>query len=400
MKIQVQKNKLSTREKAMNSKQPIKILHVVGAMNRGGTETLLMNIYRNIDREQIQFDFISYSQEEAHYDQEIGKMNGRVIKLTKTNSIKQIYGAIKEYGPYDAVHAHTLFHCGIASIAALLAGVKIRVSHAHTTLDKSDNYLRKLYITCMVLVINIFSTNLLACSRGAGLYLFGEKGLVNPKYAYFPNAIDYSQFLTVPQIDVKKLKVEEGLGNCLVIGHIGTFKEAKNHTFILEVMKRLTKKEPTIKLLLVGDGDLRQQIEEESKKEKHFENIKFMGIRNDIATLFYCMDVFIFPSFYEGLGLVLLEAQASGVPCVVSEAIQPEADLGLGLVTKLSLTDGPGIWADNIIGVASKREENTHKIIASFEDNGYSISKGISTLMQIYQANTGGAHEEDTDCVL
>src|SRR5690625_862322 len=107
----------------MGHTKPLKILHVVGAMNRGGTETMLMNIYRNIDHEHVQFDFISYSQQEADYDQEIKRNHGRVFQLTKTNSLKQIYDVIKKYGPYDVVHAHTLFHCGIANLAARLAGV-------------------------------------------------------------------------------------------------------------------------------------------------------------------------------------------------------------------------------------------------------------------------------------
>src|SRR5699024_5259234 len=109
---------------------------VVGAMNRGGTETMLMNIYRNMNHEHVQFDFISYHQEEAHYDQEINKLGGKVIRLTKTISVKQIYHAIKQNGPYVAIHGHTLFHCGLTSVAARLAGIKVRISHAHTTFDK------------------------------------------------------------------------------------------------------------------------------------------------------------------------------------------------------------------------------------------------------------------------
>ncbi len=169
------------------------------------------------------------------------------------------------YGPYDAVHSHTLFHCGLASLAALLAGVKIRVSHAHTTLDNSRGYLRKIYMKLMRVMINLFSSNLLACSKEAGSYLFGEKNLRGKKYSYFPNVIDYSNFLKEASAEVKKFKVEEGLGNNVVIGHIGRFIEAKNHYFLLEVLKCLLKNDPTVNLLLVGDGDLRQEIEDAAK---------------------------------------------------------------------------------------------------------------------------------------
>src|SRR5699024_10051742 len=128
----------------MNHTKKVKVLHVVGAMNRAGTETMLMNIYRHIDHDRFQFDFVSYDEEAADYDEEIEKLNGTIIKLSKTSSMKQLYAAMKKHGPYDAVHAHTLFHAGIAMLAAFLAGVNVRISHAHTTLDKSDSFIRML----------------------------------------------------------------------------------------------------------------------------------------------------------------------------------------------------------------------------------------------------------------
>ncbi|ASN05992.1 glycosyltransferase family 1 protein [Virgibacillus necropolis] len=378
----------------MENVKPIRILHVVGAMNRAGTETMLMNIYRNIDREKVTFDFISYSEQEAHYDAEIERLGGRVIRLSKTRSVKQLYQAIRQYGPYDVVHAHTLFHCGVANMAAFMAGIKIRIAHAHTTADDDFSFVRKSYIMLMRLMISTFSTNLLACSNGAGKYLFGGNRVAKQKYSYFPNPIDYVTFLKEPKIEVTKFKVKKGFGTSLVIGHIGRFIEAKNHAFLLQVMKRVVERNPTIKLLLVGDGDLRQQVEKEAKKEDLHENIRFVGIQTNISTMLHCMDVFVFPSLYEGLGLVLLEAQASGVPCVVSEAIQPEADLEIGLVSKLTLANGPDVWAKRILEVANKKEKNTNKIIETFEEKGYSLTKGISSLMNIYKYSDGGAHEE------
>jgi len=384
----------------MNKITPLKVLHIVGAMNRAGTETMLMNLYRNINLEKIQFDFISYSQHEAHYDKEIIKLGGRVIRLSKTQSIKEIYDAIKKYGPYDVVHSHTLFHCGTANLAALLAGVKVRISHAHTTLDNNDSYMRRIYSKLMRLMIKNFSTNLLACSNGAGSYLYGEKSLTKKKYSYFPNLIDYSSFLKSPIEEVKKFKAEEELESSIVIGHIGRFMEAKNHLFLIEIMKSVLKKEPNYKLLLVGDGELKQQIQEKAKVEGIYDNIKFAGIREDIPTLLHSMDVFVFPSLYEGLGLVLLEAQASGVPCLVSDAIQPEADLNIGLVSKLKLIDGPDVWANKIIELANKKEKDISSIIQAFEKRGYSLSLGMSKLLNIYNSKQGETNEKNINCLL
>lgn len=379
--------------------KPVRILHVVGAMNRGGTETMLMNIFRNIDHEHVQFDFISYSQESGHYDEEIKRLGGKIIRLTKTVSIKQIYDAIKQNGPYIAVHGHTLFHCGLTSIAARLAGINIRISHAHATADHSDGYLKKAYIHLMRMMINTFSTHLLACSKKAGEYLFGEKSLTKLNYTYFPNVIDYEQFLSISEIDTKRFKMEEGLGTHFVLGHIGTFKEVKNQVFLLKVMEKI-KKKSTYKLLLVGDGELRMSLQRKAEKMDLAENVHFMGTREDIATILNSMDAFIFPSLSEGLGLVLLEAQASGIPCIVSEAIQPEADLNIGLVTTLKLADGPQVWADKVTELASKKKQHRKNIVDAFEKNGFSIKKGISTLMYIYQLTAGGENEAGTRSIL
>lgn len=363
--------------------QPVRILHIVGAMNRAGTETMLMNIYRNLDRNKVQFDFVSYK-EAAHYDDEIRQMGGKIIKLCKTQSLKELYHAIKEHGPYRAVHSHTLFHCGIVNAAAKLAGVKVRISHAHTTLDKSDTFIRKLYINTMRYVINTFSTDLLACSSAAGRYLFGEKHDRRP-VTFFPNLIDYQKFLEIQKKQVDKFKFEQDLEDSIVVGHIGRFIEAKNHRFLLNIIQNAAKKEKKVKLLLVGDGDLRGEIEALARSKGVYERIRFVGLRQDIPTILNSMDVFVFPSIYEGLGLVLLEAQACGLPCVVSEAIQPEADLKLNLVSRLLLADGPDLWADKILELAGKKEHDTGKITNGFEANGYSLPLGISKLMDIYE---------------
>lgn len=384
----------------MEKAKPLKVLHVVGAMNRAGTETMLMNIYRNIDRKKIQFDFISYSQNEAHYDQEIECLGGRVIRLRKTQSVKEIYNAIKKYGPYDVVHSHTLFHCGIANLAAQLAGVKIRIAHSHTTLDTNESYIRTIYKSLMRKLIHLTSTKLLACSKGAAQYLFGDKDLVKIKDSYFPNVVDYTKFLKQPINEVVEFKKKEDLENKIVIGHIGRFMDAKNHSFLIETMKCILKKDNRFTLLLVGDGELRERIEAEAKKSGIDSHIRFVGIRDDIPTLLHSMDLFVFPSLYEGLGLVLLEAQACGLPCIVSEAIQPEADLKIGLMTQLILNKGPEVWADTIRTGFYKKEENIKNILNGFEKEGYSLSKGISNLMDIYQFSTGESNEEYISSIL
>lgn len=361
-----------------------KVLHIVGAMNRAGTETMLMNIYRNIDREKIQFDFVSYSQEESHYDEEIRKLGGKVIKLTSTTSIKELTKAIQENGPYDVVHAHTLFNSGIAMLAAKKCGIKNRISHAHTTLDNSSSIARKIYITSMRFLINKYSTKTLACSREAGKYLFGENEINKSKYSYFQNLINYEELLHKPEKEVAKFKEEYNLNDGIVIGHVGTLKESKNHKFLLQIAKYMTEQNIDVKLLLVGEGSLRKELEDLTREYNISDRVHILGIREDINVMLHSMDVFVFPSIFEGLGLVLLEAQAAGLPCIVSEAIQPEADLGLNLFSKLNLDNGVDIWSKEIMKVASKKESNLDKINEAFDNTGYSTNKCITKLMKIY----------------
>ncbi len=391
---------LESCEQPLGMKKKIRVLHIVGAMNRAGTETMLMNIFRNIDRSKVHFDFLSFSPQQAHYDEEIKRMGGRVMRVGSTLSVLGIIKAIRKYGPYDVVHSHTLFHCGIANFAAKIACVKIRIAHAHTTLDRNDTLLRLLYIVSMRAATKLTSTHYLACSKQAGQFLFGNTTDENQKYMYFPNLIDYSQFESRKVDEVALFKKEIGLEDKKVIGHIGRFIEAKNHQFLLKVLKSIIKKDDTYRLLLVGDGDLRECIQESAKKEGILEFVKFVGIRDDIATMLQSMDVFVFPSIYEGLGLVLLEAQATGLPCIVSEAIQPEADLQLGLFTKLSLKDDSDIWAEKIINITNRNHMEIPMIRSTFENSGYSLSQGISKLVEIYNGKNGGNYEKDSNIVL
>ena len=332
-----------------------KVLHIVGSMNTGGTETMLMNIYRNIDRDKIQFDFLDFSQKEAYYDKEIKELGGKVIKISNPTSIREISNVIKNNGPYKVIHAHTLFNCGFAMIAAKINNIDVRISHAHTNLDDESRIIRKVYVKLMKKIINKYSTKLLACSNAAGEYLFGSKALKTERYNYFPNLVDYENMMKPDEEEVKLFKRDNGLNNSIVVGNIGTLKPSKNQEFLLKIVKILKERHINVKLIIVGDGELKDRLVELAEKYNIVNNVIFTGVRKDINNMLSCMDVFVLPSIYEGLGLVLLEAQASGLQCVVSEAIQEEADLGLDLIEKLNLSDNEILWADKIVELSNRK---------------------------------------------
>ncbi|WP_419748679.1 glycosyltransferase family 1 protein [Clostridium perfringens] len=367
-----------------------KILHIVGGMNIGGTETMLMNLYRKINKD-ISFDFISYYEREAYYDKEIESLGGKIIKLGSPNrkgiykSIKDLCKVIREYGPYDAVHAHTLFNCGIAMIAAKICGVEVRISHAHTNLDNNISFLRKIYMTSMRVIIKIFSTNYLACSDDAGKYLFGQAITGNKNYIKLPNYIDYLKFLECNESNIRKelgISEEE-----IVVGHIGTFKSSKNHSFLIDIVNNMIKKNGNVRCILVGEGELKKEIQYKCRELGVEKKVYLLGLREDTEKILNSLDLFVFPSTYEGLGLVMLEAQACGLPCLVSEAIQPEADLGLGLLKKMRLKDGDNIWSEEALKLVKNKNKNKQLIEEAFENNGYDLENIINTLLKVYRIN-------------
>lgn len=383
----------------------IKILHVVGGMNVGGTETMLMNLYRKLNTN-VQFDFISYYDKDAYYDDEIRKLGGQVIRIDSPNkigmikSIKNLCEAIKENGPYDAVHAHTLFNCGVAMIAARLSGVRVRVSHAHTNLDNNGNIIRKIYIWCMRKTINLFSTDCIACSESAGKYLFGESITLSKKYKLLPNYVDYKKYLNCS--DTKSVRQELGIkDDDIVVGHIGRFVEAKNHKFLLEVVSEMIILNNKVKLILAGDGELRKEIESYAEELGIKENVYFLGIRKDIDKILNNLDIFIFPSIYEGLGLVMIEAQSAGIPCLVSEAIQKEADLDIGLVKQINLNDKKELWIKEAFELIENKNKNKKQILSAIKNKGYDLDNIINKLLEIYKLDLemGDIYEEGTDII-
>lgn len=363
----------------------MRILHIVGAMNMGGTETMLMNVLRSIDTKQVEFHFLSFSDKEAYYDQEIEQLGGKVIHLNKTTSIKGFREVMRKYGPYDVVHSHTLFNCGISNLAAKLEKVPVRIAHAHTTLDNSDSFLRKSYIQLMRFLIKINSTHFLACSQSAANYLFGININQSFKYIYLPNMINYEALLNPDKDAILAFQKQYELENRFVIGHVGRMTEAKNHKFLINLIDRLKDIKKNAVLLLVGDGELKRDLKQVVRERKLEDYVIFTGTQSDVSSAFYNMDVFVFPSLFEGLGLVLLEAQLCGIPCVVSEAIQPEADLKTGMLTQLYLSDGIDRWCKEIL--SKNQEVGLDDKKQALSNQGYTKEQIINQLITIYQGD-------------
>lgn len=370
-----------------------RVLHIIGGMNIGGAEAMLMHLYRKIDKELVQFDFVSFTNKECHYDKEIKVLGGRIFYIPPPKSrgiirfVKDIYKIIKDKGPYKAVHSHTLFNSGLSLLAARLAGVDLRICHSHNTLgDHGDALSRRIYFGVMRLLIRINTTKAVACTDAAGKFLFGNRSMGKKKYTVLYNAIDLNPFLEVKTEEVIKLRETLNISdNTLVLGHVGRFGEQKNHKFLIKLAEQLREIKINFKLILIGEGDLKGGIEQLTNDKGLGKYIDFMGVQTNIPLFMNLFDVFVFPSLYEGLGIVLIEAQAAGTPCVISDTIPEECDMGLGLIKMLPLNQGLDYWCQQIIESSRIKKIEAEVAVDYIISKGYSLDSTVNTLKHLYE---------------
>ncbi|EMI12878.1 glycosyltransferase family 1 protein [Bacillus altitudinis] len=372
--------------------EPKRVLHVVGGMNRGGAETMIMNIYRAIDRNVLQFDFITHREDVCDYDEEIRQLGGRIFYVPSIGAsspwtfVKKLTKTIKQTGPYQAVHAHTDFQTGFSALAAKLAGVKIRICHSHNTAWKqSPSRVDHLMLKGFRQLIFAFSTKLVACGEDAGVFLFGQKRMHDGRVDILPNGIDLDLFFQLePEAKVKMKKDLHLHERKLIIGHIGRFHEQKNHVFFIELAQTLKKQGVSFQLVLIGDGPLRPVVESYAVKAGLMEDIVFTGVVSEVPKYMKAFDVFVMPSLFEGLPLVLVEAQASGLPCVISDHITKEVDLGCGLVKRKSLQDSAHEWMKAILEAYHADPPLQETIISQLGLRGFDVKQNITRVMNVY----------------
>ncbi|VEF49072.1 group 1 glycosyl transferase [Bacillus freudenreichii] len=369
---------------------PIRILHVVSSMGRGGAETLIMNIYRNIDRKRVQFDFVTHGNEAGGFDAEIKSMGGKIYKIPSLGTsgpyryVKNLMGVMAGEG-YAAVHIHTDYQGGLPALAAKLSGIKRRICHSHCNNWPQNGPLKNILLSSLRLMIRLFATHLCSCSYEAAEFLFGKKALQNNRVSILKNGINLDEFLNDCQEEraevLKELRLDEGVK---IIGHVGRFSESKNQLFILKVLKELLKSESKFVAVFIGDGPVRERVEREAVQLGLSEYVRFMGIRDDIPRFMKAFDVFLFPSLFEGFGIVMLEAQSSGVPCVASTAVPKSTDMGLGLVNYLNLKHNFEKWIQTIQVAVSKKKPSKAQIEQNITARGFNIRNNTGDWLLLY----------------
>ncbi len=356
----------------------IRILHVVTYMGRGGLETMLMNYYRHIDRTEFQFDFLTHRDFRADYDDEIESLGGKIFHLPRLvpwskNYINALDRFFSEHPEYEIVHVHQDCLSSVILKSAEKHGVPVRIAHSHnSSQDKNLKYPVKLFYRSR---IPRYATDLFACGKQAGDWMF--RGAA---YTVVNNAIDAKSYCFSPE-KAAAVRAELGLSaTALVVGHVGRFSPAKNHAFLLDVFRRINQKHSDSVLLLVGDGELRAETEERAGQLRIDNNVVFTGVRSDVSDLMAAMNVFVFPSLYEGFPVTLLEAQAAGLPCIVSDRISDECSV-TPLVKPESLSSSPDKWADDVLKAAKiERRSRSEEISAA----GFDISENALRLQKFY----------------
>lgn len=333
----------------------IRILHIVGGMNRGGIETWLMHMLRNIDSKRFHMDFMVHTREQCAYDEEITSLGSRILPCMHPSSpwtyARNFRQVLHGFGPYHIVHSHVHHYSGYVLCVASRAGVPVRIAHSHNdtaTIEAASGLLRSFYRSLMGWCIQRYGTIGLACSNKAATALFGPFDGQGWPWMTFPYAIDLTPFAV--WTDPSGVRAELGIpDDALVLGHVGRFDHQKNHMFMVDIARELVKRTPNMVLLLVGDGPLRSVIEERVAEAGLTERVVMTGVRSDVPRLMSAMDVFVFPSLFEGLGLVLVEAQAAGLPCVVADVIPEEADVVEDLIIRRPLRQPASAWAEAIL---------------------------------------------------
>lgn len=363
--------------------EPIRIAQIIGKWVGGGVEAVVMNYYRHIDREKIQFDFICDDDSTNIPYEEIEKLGGRVILIPPYQKVikyhKELKKILKE-GKYKIVHSHINTLSVFSLFAAKCAGVPVRIAHSHSTTNKKEKK-KNLLKQVLCPFSKLFATDYMCCSELAGRWLFGDKEYEKGNVYLLNNAIDLDKFKYDEKIRKEVREEIEIKDSTLVIGHIGRFVEQKNHDFLIDIFAEVHKEKEDSVLLLVGQGPLQEKTKEKVERLGLQDSVKFLGQRTDVERLYQAFDLFLFPSLYEGLGMVLIEAQCSGLPCIASMEVPSIAKV-TDAVEFISLYENAEVWSKTILSDIVRNERNNN--LNEVKIHGYDIEQESSKLENKY----------------
>lgn len=369
------------------SMKKIRVLHVVPGLDAGGVSMILLNYYKNLDQNKISFDFaISYNYI-GMTGKEFEKMGSKIFFLPKkSKGIKKYCDALKsilEDNIYDIVHVHENFNSFFALYVAKKCGVKVRISHSHSS-GENGNLIIKLIAYIEKKLIKVYATDLFACGRKAGIYLYGKRSMNQNRIFVLNNAIDTTSFI----FDLNKRKIlrrKMGLENNFVILNVGRLSYEKNQKFLLDIYARIKQTNSNARLLIVGNGELEKELKDYAAQLNLPVEDIFLGRRNNIPEFLLISDVFVLPSFFEGLPVSGVEAITSGIPCIFSNVVTKELNLRDNI--HFLPVDDHTLWINAILKYQDYRREGDSCDI--MKKAGYDIKINAALLEKKYQELVG-----------
>jgi glycosyltransferase involved in cell wall biosynthesis len=382
-----------TFQERMKKQKQIRILHVVSVMDRGGIETWLMHILRNIDRSRFAMDFLTQTTKSGQFDDEIRDLGSRILPCLYPHRpwlyASGMRNVLANNSPYRVIHSHVHHYSGFILRLASRAGIPVRIAHSHSetsAVDASASWSRKCYLGLSRQWISRFASYKLAASKKAALSLFGPQHSQNA-WRILPCGVELGPFGLAS--DRRAVREELGIPeSTMVIGHVGRFVDLKNHEFLVRIAAEIVTRNANTHFLLVGDGPLRTRIEQQVAHLNLAKHFSFLGVRSDVPRLMSGgMDAFLFPSRNEGLGLVLVEAQAAGLPCFYSNCVPEEADIVHPLVHRVSLDQSATVWANLLLNILGSRETPMDKRAALeiVQESAFNIKTSLRGLEDIYE---------------
>lgn len=371
---------------------PVRVLHVVGQMNRGGVETWLLQVLRRADRARVQMDFLTTLDGRGQYDAEVVAAGGRVLPCPcprePVGFARWMLRILKDAGPYDVVHSHVHHFSGAVLGVARCGRVATRVAHSHSNtsaLDAAARPVRRLYLRAMEAAVRANATAGLAASADAAASLFGPRWREDRRWRVCHCGIDLSPFRA--PLDREAVRAELGLApSALVVGHVGRLDVPKNHAFLLRVAAEVVRRDPRASFVLVGEGPLRAAIERQAAELGLRDRVVLTGTRPDVPRLLRAFDAFLLPSSREGLPLVALEAQAAALPIVLTDSITRELVVYDELFSWRSLSDPPSSWAAALLAAVARRPPPASEALALLERSDFALDRSVRTLEEVYGA--------------
>lgn len=375
-----------------------KIAQIFGSLNAGGAESRMLDVFRAIDRTEYQFVFVSLDTSEGQfYEAEIRSLGGEIIKISSPRQVgvfrhlrelRHVFGWLRTQG-VKVVHSHTSYHSGIVLAAAKAAGMPVRIAHARTTSSINKSTLpQKAMIAIGKALLGVFATHRMALNEETATALFGRQKYATGKVQIIKNAIPLERFRDPEDCaDLAFLPHD-----AVVIGHVGRFSPMKNHRFLIDFFEEFYRQEPSAHLVLVGDGPLRKDIENRVAEKGLTDKVHFMGLRKDIPAILKRVNLFTFPSIFEGLPGSVLEAQAAGIPCLAADTITPHVNMNLGLLKYESLDASMSKWVEDASELLLTEIPSYQLRYEAFNSAGFTLEYELKQLTAVYE-NADNNHD-------